>query len=119
MSPNDFIPARVAIIGAGAVGCYYGGRLAERGHDVHFLMRRDYDAVRQNGLRVTSPDGDFFVEAPNVARSSEEIGAVDWVICALKATSLADVPKLIEPCLGPETRILLIMNGLGLEEEFA
>ena len=110
---------RVAIIGAGAVGCYYGGRLAEAGHDVRFLMRRDYDAVRERGLFVTSPDGDFTLERPFVARTSEEIGEVDWVVCALKATSIDDVPDLLQPCVGPQTRILVLMNGLGLEERFA
>ncbi len=109
----------VAVIGAGAVGCYYGGRLAEAGHDVRFLMRRDYDAVRVQGLRVFSPDGDFHLKAPFVRRTTGEIGAVDWVLCALKSTSLAEVPDLLRPCVGPATRILVIMNGLGLEERFA
>ena len=76
---------RIAIIGAGAVGSYYGARLAEAGHDVSFLLRRDYAAVRNGGLRITSPDGDFILPAPNVAQRSEEIGPVDWVICALKS----------------------------------
>lgn len=112
-------PQRVAVIGAGAVGCYYGGRLAEAGHDVSFLMRRDYDAVKRDGLTVHSVDGDFHLESPSIARSSDEIGAVDWLLCALKATSLESVPELAGPCVGPETRILVVMNGLGLEERFA
>lgn len=110
---------KIAVIGAGAIGCYYGGRLAEAGHDVHFLMRRDYDAVRANGLSFTSPDGDFALPAPPIATSSDAIGPVDWVLCALKATSLDLVPALVGPCLGEHTRILLLMNGLGLEERFA
>ena len=107
------------MIGAGAVGCYYGGRLAEAGHDVSFLMRRDYDAVRRHGLTVHSVDGDFRLGNPAIARSSAEIGPVDWVLCALKSTSLDSVPGLVEPCLGPRTRVLAVMNGLGLEERFA
>ena len=110
---------RVALIGAGAVGCYYGGRLAEAGHDVHFLLRRDYDAVRSRGLTITSPDGDFQLDRPAVARTSDEIGPVDWVLCALKATSLSEAEGLIRPCIGPQTRVLVTMNGLGLEERFA
>jgi 2-dehydropantoate 2-reductase len=110
---------RVAVIGAGAVGSYYGGRLAEAGHDVRFLMRRDYKEVRNNGLKVTSPDGDFFLARPAVFLKSEEIGPVDWVICALKTTSLDDAQKLVSPCVGPGTRILALMNGLGVEERFA
>ena len=111
--------SRVAVIGAGAVGCYYGARLAEAGHEVHFLMRRDYDAVRASGLRIESVDGDVHLEHPLVARSSAEIGPVDWVLCALKATAIEEMRGLVAPCVGPSTRILLIMNGLGLEERVA
>ena len=107
---------RIAVIGAGAVGCYYGARLAEAGHDVHFLMRRDYDVVRAGGLHITSPRGDMHFDRPSITRSSAEIGPVDWVICALKATAVDAARELIGPCLGPHPRILLLMNGLGLEE---
>ena len=109
---------RIAIIGAGAVGAYYGARLAEAGHDVHFLMRRDYDAVRAHGLAVTSPDGDFTLPRPAVARRADQIGPVDWAICALKATAMDVAPDLLRPCLAAHTRVLVLMNGLGLEERF-
>jgi 2-dehydropantoate 2-reductase len=109
----------VAIIGSGAVGSYYGGRLAESGHEVRFLLRRDYHAVSLGGFNITSPDGDFVLAHPGVYRTGEEIGVVDWVICALKATSLYDAHKLLRPCVGPHTRILVLMNGLGLEDHFA
>ena len=112
-------PRRVAVIGAGAVGCYYGARLAEAGHDVHFLMRRDYDAVDAGGLRITSPDGDFVLADPSIAHTSEEIGPADWVICALKATSIEAARELVAPCVDGGTRILVLMNGLGLEGRFA
>ena len=111
--------SRVAVIGAGAVGCYYGARLAEAGHEVHFLMRRDYDAVTARGLRVESVDGDVHLERPYISRSSAAIGPVDWVVCALKATAIEDARDLIAPCLDERTRILLIMNGLGIEERVA
>jgi 2-dehydropantoate 2-reductase len=111
--------SKIAIIGAGAVGSYYGSRLAEAGNDVQFLMRRDYQAVRDHGLKVTSQDGDFVLKQPAVYRKSEDIGITDWVVCALKSTSLEDAEKLVKPCVGPETRILALMNGLGVEERFA
>lgn len=111
--------SRVAVIGAGAVGCYYGARLAEAGHEVHFLMRRDYEAVAAHGLRIQSVDGDITIDRPHIARASAEIGAVDWVICALKATAVDEMRELVAPCVGEGTRILLIMNGLGLEERFS
>ena len=110
---------RVGVIGAGAVGSYYGARLAEAGHDVRFLLRRDYEAVRSGGLRVRSVDGDLHLARPFAAATSEEIGPVDWVVCALKATSLDAVPALLQPCLGETTRVLVLMNGLGLEERFS
>jgi len=109
----------VAVIGSGAIGSYYGARLAEAGHDVRFLMRRDYQAVRDGGLRITSPDGDFTLTHPMIALSSEDIGPVDWVICALKATSIGEAQELVQPCISTNTRILVLMNGLGLEERFA
>ncbi len=107
------------MIGAGAVGSYYGGRLAEAGHDVRFLVRRDYHAIRASGLNVTSPDGDFRLSQPFVTTDSAEIGIVDWVICALKSTSIHSAQKLVLPCVGTDTRILVLMNGLGLEDHFA
>ena len=111
--------ASVAVIGAGAVGSYYGARLAQAGHDVRFLLRRDYEAVAARGLRVESHHGDFVLERPTIARDPSDIGPVDWVLCGLKATSLDDAPALIRPCLSPETRVLAIMNGLGIEEALA
>jgi 2-dehydropantoate 2-reductase len=111
--------SRVAVIGAGAVGCYYGARLAQAGHEVHFLLRRDYDAVARHGLRVFSKDGDFALERPAIARSSEEIGPADWVLCALKATAIEEARALVAPCADEETRVVVLMNGLGLEERFA
>ena len=113
---------RVAVIGAGAVGGYYGARLAEAGHDVRFLMRRDYEAVRAGGLHLTSPLGDLHLPAPTVARTAEELaehGPVDWLLVALKATGLADLPALAAPLLAPQTRVITVLNGLTIEQEVA
>jgi 2-dehydropantoate 2-reductase len=82
-------------------------------------VRRDYHAVTANGLKVTSPDGGFILTNPHIAQNSDEIGPADWVICALKSSSFLDAHKLVRPCVGPGTRILVLMNGLGLEEHFA
>lgn len=97
----------IAIIGAGTIGSYYGVRLAESGHNVHFLIRRDYQTVREGGLRVISPDGDFTLTDPTITPSSEEIGPVDWVLCALKATSIEEAQELVRPCVSTDTRILV------------
>lgn len=108
----------IAIIGSGAVGSFYGALLARAGHDVRFLMRRDLDAVRKQGLDIRSKDGDFRIDAKAYA-TPEEIGPVDWVICSLKATALDDAEALVRPCVGPGTRIVALMNGLGIEDRFA
>ncbi|MFQ6048750.1 MAG: 2-dehydropantoate 2-reductase, partial [Phycisphaerae bacterium] len=108
---------RVAIIGAGAVGCFYGARLARIGHDVHFLMRTGLDVVRQRGLTIRSRDGDFQIRA-QVYGSAESIGPADLVLCALKTTAMDVAEALIRPCVGPHTYILALMNGLGIEEQF-
>jgi 2-dehydropantoate 2-reductase len=111
--------ATVAVIGAGAVGGYYGARLAQAGHDVRFLLRRDLKAVREHGLRVYSPAGNFHLRDVSAVGTQHEIGTVDWVICSLKATALESARDLVAPCIGPETRIVALMNGLGIEARFS
>ncbi len=108
---------KIAVIGSGAVGSYYGAKLAAAGHDVHFLMRRDLEAVRRDGLTVHSPEGTLRLRVP-AAADSAEIGTADIVLCALKATAMDAAEALIRPCVGPETRIIAMMNGLGIEERF-
>lgn len=115
-------PPRAAIIGAGSVGLYVGARLAASGNaDVCFLMRSDYDAATARGVRLSSAEGDVTLSRPWAVRSASEIGAVDWVICALKSTAVceATLREIVAPCVGEGTRIQVLMNGLGLEEQFA
>ncbi len=111
--------ATVAVIGSGAVGCYYGALLARAGNDVRFLMRRDLDRVRANGLDIRSYLGDFRLDPCAAFGSPEEVGQVDWVVCSLKATALDEAGALLAPCVGPETRVVALMNGLGVEDRFA
>jgi 2-dehydropantoate 2-reductase len=105
----------IAVVGAGAVGSYYGALLAREGHDVRFLMRRDLEAVRAGGLRIESVSGGFHLPEVRAFATPEAIGPVDWVICSLKSTQLAEAAPLMAPCVGPDTRILALMNGLGVE----
>jgi len=109
---------RIAVVGCGAVGSFYGARLARAGLDVHFLLRSDYDAVRRYGLRVRSPQGDFCLQ-PHCARTAEEIGPVDLVLIALKTTANEQFARLLPPLTGPETALLTLQNGLGNEELLA
>jgi len=109
---------KIAVVGCGAVGSYYGACLARAGHAVHFLLRSDYDVVRQKGVFIRSPQGDFHVQ-PAAARTPEEIGPVDLVVIGLKSTANDQFAALLPPLVGPATAILTLQNGLGNEEQLA
>lgn len=109
----------VAVVGAGAIGLYYGGRLAQAGGDVRFLLRSDYDAVSQRGLRVESVHGDFELPRPRVFRSAEEIGPVDLVVVSWKATANHLLAGVLPPLLHAGTQVLTLQNGLGNCEAIA
>ncbi len=110
---------RIAVIGSGAVGCYYGAKLANMGRDVHFLMRSDLEHVRKRGLQIKSKQGDFHLQGVQAYGSTEEIGPCDLVIIAMKATSNAALDALIPPLLKDGTMLLTLQNGLGNEEDLA
>lgn len=103
----------VAVVGAGAIGLYYGGRLAAAGEDVRFLARSDYETLLKDGLKVESVHGDFEVPAVRAYRTPEEIGPVDLVIVAWKATSNHLLEKVLPPLLHGQTQVLTLQNGLG------
>jgi 2-dehydropantoate 2-reductase len=109
---------KVAIVGSGAVGSYYGAKLARAGHEVHFLLRSDFDHVKRFGVKILSPEGDFVVR-PRPARTADEIGPCDLVVVALKTTANSEFPKLLPPLVGSSTAILTLQNGLGNEEALA
>jgi 2-dehydropantoate 2-reductase len=120
MSLEAFPPGcKIAVVGSGAIGCYYGGRLAQHGRNVHFLMRSDLDAVKKNGLIVRSPDGDFHLSHVNAHAGTGEIGPCDLVLIAVKATSNGDLPRLIPPLLHARTALLTLQNGFGNEDFLA
>ncbi|MFM8357475.1 MAG: 2-dehydropantoate 2-reductase [Verrucomicrobiota bacterium] len=109
---------RIAIVGCGALGSYYGACLARQGLEVHFLLRSDFETVRDHGVVIHRPAGDFQVR-PRVARDPAEIGPVDLVLIGLKTTANDAFPRLLPPLVGPETLLLTLQNGLGNEEALA
>jgi 2-dehydropantoate 2-reductase len=109
---------RYALIGPGAVGGLYCGRLAAAGHELHVLARSDADHLAAHGLRVDSPAGDLHVR-PVVHTNVATIPPVDVVVVALKTTSNGSLPALLERVAGPGTTVLLLQNGLGVEAEAA
>jgi 2-dehydropantoate 2-reductase len=110
---------KVAIIGAGALGLYYGALLQQSGLEVHFLLRRDYDAIRTRGLKVYSINGDFHLPQVNAWRTPGEIGGAELVIIGLKTFANSSYHELIAPLLKKDTLILTLQNGLGNEETLA
>jgi 2-dehydropantoate 2-reductase len=109
---------KIAVVGPGAVGSFYGARLWRDGHDVHFLLRSDYEIVRRRGVKIKSVDGDFHAN-PRAAKSPQEIGPADLVLIALKTTANELFPKLLPPLVGPHTAVMTLQNGLGNEEQLA
>jgi 2-dehydropantoate 2-reductase len=109
---------KIAVVGCGALGSFYGAKLCRTGRDVHFLLRSDYDAVRRKGVTIRSIEGDFHVQ-PNCARTPEEIGICDLVLIGLKTTANTQFPKLLPPLVGPHTAVVTLQNGLGNEEALA
>jgi 2-dehydropantoate 2-reductase len=109
---------KIAVIGCGALGSYYGARLCQSGQDVHFLLRSDYEVVRRDGVQIQSVEGDFHVR-PRCSRRPEEIGPAELVLIALKTTANSALPKLLPPVVGPATAVLTLQNGLGNESLIA
>src|SRR5690349_9267813 len=103
---------RIAVIGCGAVGSFYGGKLARAGHDVHFVLRSDYDTVRRKGVFIRSSQGDFHFH-PKCAKTPEQVGTCELVIIALKTTANNQFPNLLPPLANPSTAMLTLQNGLG------
>jgi len=111
---------KIAIVGSGAIGSYYGCLLANLGADVHFLLRSDLEAVRAKGsLHVQTPKSEIVITAPKIYGAPEEIGPCDLVIIALKTTANGVFEKLIRPLLKNETALLTLQNGLGSDEQLA
>jgi 2-dehydropantoate 2-reductase len=103
---------RILVIGAGAVGGYFGGRLADAGRDVTFLVRgRQSEAIRQHGLRIVSPHGNATL-SPKVISADEIAGSYDLIILCVKAYSLEVAMNDFAAAIAPNTIILPLLNGM-------
>ncbi|MEC9140776.1 MAG: 2-dehydropantoate 2-reductase [Chloroflexota bacterium] len=103
---------RFAVYGAGAIGAYMGAKLSAAGEDVALIARGPHlEAIRENGVRIRSSDGDF--DARLMATNDpNEIGTVDVVVLAVKAHGLTAIAPLLSPMLGPNTIVLPAQNGI-------
>ena len=110
---------KIAVIGCGALGSYYGALLSRAGHEVWFQLRADHDVVARDGVHVVSDRGGEFHARPNCVRVPEFAGVVDLVLIGLKTTANAEFPRLIPGWVGPQTAVLTLQNGLGNEDALA
>ena len=111
---------RFAIYGVGAVGGYFGGRLAQAGEDVSFIARGQHlQALRQKGLRVDSINGDFVVSPVTATDDPAQIGAVDVVMVAVKTWQVPEVAESIQPLIGGDTLVLPLLNGVEAPTQLA
>ena len=109
---------KIAVVGPGAVGSFYGAKLARAGEELHLLLRSDYDVVSRQGLLIRSPRGDFRVQ-PHCVRVPQDIGPCDLVLVALKTTANHALGRLLPPLVGERTLVVTLQNGLGNEEQIA
>ena len=108
---------RYGIIGTGGIGGYYGGKLAHDGQDVAFLLHRDYEYVKQHGLQVDSCDGSFHIDDVKAYQSTADMPRCEVVLVCLKSTNNHLLKDLLPPLLTPDTLVVLIQNGIGVEED--
>src|SRR4030095_16990491 len=112
-------PFRIAVVGTGAIGSFYGGKLAVGGRDVHFLVRGGFDQIKRSGIRIRGKKENFHVANAQVYQTPTEIGPCELVLIALKATNNDAMLELIPPLLHRDTILLTLQNGLGNEEFIA
>lgn len=108
---------RIGIIGSGAIGGFYGLMLARAGFEVHFLLRSEYEAVREQGLSLQSAvHGQVHMQV-NAYASAADVPPCDWLLVGAKATSNAELAPLIVQAAAPGARVVLLQNGLGVEDQ--
>jgi 2-dehydropantoate 2-reductase len=110
---------RIAVVGAGGVGCYFGGRLARAGGDVHLLARgRHLRAIRDHGLRISGARGEFAVALP-ATDDPADIGPSDIVLFCVKSYDTKAAVELLPPLLHPTTAVVSLQNGIDSDEKIA
>lgn len=111
---------RIAVIGVGGVGGYFGGRLAQAGEDVLFVARgKTLDALRTTGLRVESIKGDFIVSPAAATDDTNAAGTADVVLIATKAWQVREAAELAKPMVGSHTIVIPLENGMEAPDELA
>lgn len=110
---------RYGVIGTGALGGFYGGMLAKGGQEVHFLFRSDFEYVQKHGLRVDSILGEFHLPQVYAHKNPADMPQCDVILVCLKTTGNHHLPEILRPIVHPGSVVVLLQNGLGLEEDLA
>lgn len=111
---------RIAAMAAGAVGGYFGARMAAAGHDVFFIARgANLAAIKNNGLKIESVHGDLHLPKPNVTDDPKSVGPVDIALFAVKLWDTEKAAELAKPLVGPNTRVITLQNGIDSVERVA
>ena len=111
---------RIAAMAAGAVGGYFGARMAAAGHDVFFIARgANLAAIKKNGLKIESVHGDVHLPKVNVTDDPKSVGPVDIVLFAVKLWDTEKAAELARPLVGPDTRVITLQNGVDSVERVA
>jgi len=114
------VPMKVCIFGAGGVGGYFGGRLAQAGTDVTFIARGAHlDAIKADGLHVKSIAGDFDVQPAKATDRPGAVGAVDVILCCVKSWQVAEAADRMKPLIGPRTLVIPLLNGVEAHDILA
>ncbi len=110
----------ILILGAGAIGSFYGAILKKAGCQVSTVLRSEYDAVKANGIQISSPLGDLSYRPDQVYRDGDKPDTTpDYLILCVKVLPGVDRTELVRPWMGANTRLVLIENGLDIERELA
>ncbi|AZF25787.1 putative 2-dehydropantoate 2-reductase [Pseudomonas sp. R2-60-08W] len=108
---------RIGIIGTGAIGGFYGLMLARAGFDVHFLLRSEYAAVREHGLRVNSSvHGNLHLHPVQAYASPADMPPCDWLLVGTKSTGNPELAPTIAQVAAPDAKVVLLQNGLDVED---
>ncbi len=111
---------RIAAMAAGAVGGYFGARMAAAGHDVFFIARgANLAAMKANGLKLESVHGDLHLPKPNVTDDPKSVGPVDIVLFAVKLWDTETAAERARPLVGTNTRVITLQNGVDSVERIA
>jgi 2-dehydropantoate 2-reductase len=111
---------RIAAMAAGAVGAYYGARLAAAGHDVFFIARgANLEALKTKGLKIESVHGDLHLPKVNVTDDPAQVGPVDIVLFAVKLWDTESAAEQARPLIGPNTRLITFQNGIDSVERIS